>query len=370
MLKKWEVYFIEVIRGRKKGFLPEIIKIILKPFSLFYSFGLKIRKFLYKQGLIKTYRPSGSILISIGNIVAGGAGKTPLTLLIAQEFYHKTKIAILSRGYRSLAEKSEEPICLSKGDGPLRSALYCGDEPCLLVENLPKAIAFVGKNRSKSAQMASEKGAKLILIDDGMQHHKLERDFEVVILDSHDPFGQGHLLPRGMLRDEPESLSKADLIVLNHVDSSTTYQSIKDQVHAYSQAPVVGTKLKVERIVSFEGKAIGPIKGKKVGLFCSIAHPEYFEKTVAELGAQIIDRHIIPDHRSFDMSEMTQFAARCAENGAELLVCTEKDKVKLVGNLTGSLPVAWVKIKLEIIEDQENWEKFIAKVNQALNTLD
>jgi tetraacyldisaccharide 4'-kinase len=328
--------------------------------------GLQIRGFFYRLGFIKTYKPIGPVLISIGNIAVGGTGKTPSTLMLAQAFYPHTKIAILSRGYRSVAEKQNEPMCLSKGDGPLHSALYCGDEPRLLVENLPKAIAFVGKNRSRAAQLATEAGAKLILIDDGMQHHKLARDFEVVVMDGRDPFGQGHLLPRGSLRDEPKTLVKADLIILNHIDTPQQYQDAQKQISKYSSAPTVGTKLKVVRIVGFEGKSMETIAGKKVGLFCSIARPDYFEETVKNLGAEIIHRYIIPDHKFFETDEMRKFADECRAKGADLLICTEKDKVKLLGNLSGSLPVAWVQIRLSIVQDEENWDTFITKVHALL----
>lgn len=366
MFKEWELYFLEVIRGRKTGPIAALWRVILAIFSRIYGVALFFRKWLYRVGIVKTFRPEGPVLVSIGNIVAGGTGKTPSTLLIAQQFYPDTPIAILSRGYRSMAENQDEPVCLSKGDGPLHSALYCGDEPCLLVENLPKALAYVGKNRSRAAQLATEAGAKLILIDDGMQHHKLERDFEVAVLDSRDPFGEGHLLPRGLLREEPEALSKASLIILNHVDSDEQYRTVQQQVAEYSKAPTIGTQPEVVRVVGFEGKALESIAGKKVGLFCSIAKPDYFERTVSGLGAQIVHRHIIPDHKMFDISRLRAFAKECIAKGAELMICTEKDKTKLVGNLSGSLSVAWVQIRLKVVEDEENWQQFIANVSEEL----
>lgn len=366
MFKQWELYVLEIIQGRKTGFIATVLKGFLKFCSFFYLIGIKIRAFFYKIGVVKTYRPHGPVLISIGNIVAGGTGKTPSTLMLAQAFYPDTKIGILSRGYRSSAEKQEEPVCLSRGEGALHSVLHCGDEPCLLVDNLPKALAYVGRNRARAAQLAAEAGAQLIIIDDGMQHHKLERDFEVVVLDSRDPFGQGHFLPRGLLRDQPESLAKADLIILNHSDSDAQYQAVKQEIARYTDAPTIGTKLRVVRVVGFEGKAIDSIAGKKVGLFCSIARPEYFEETVKSLGAEIVNRYIIPDHQMFDLAKLKEFAQESLAKGAELLICTEKDKVKLLGNLSGSISVAWVQIRLAITQDQPHWDTFIAKVRNLL----
>src|SRR5690606_3839799 len=131
---------------------------------------------------------------------------TPVTLMIAKEFYETHKIAIISRGYRSPAEKVATPLTLSVGKGPLHSAAYCGDEPFLLSENLPKAFVYVGKDRTKSATLASKVGAEIALLDDGMQHRSIARDYEVVVMDIEDLFGHGFYLPRGFLRESPKSL--------------------------------------------------------------------------------------------------------------------------------------------------------------------
>lgn len=364
MLKKCELYLIEVIQGKKTGIGASLLKIFLKFLSLFYGVGLSIRSALYRYGLIKTYRPH-AVVISVGNITAGGTGKTPAILMLAEEFKN-IPTALLSRGYCSPAEKEKEPICLSKGNGPLYSAHQCGDEPYLIVDNFPQLLAYVGKNRSRGAELAVDAGAKLILVDDGMQHRKLERDFDIAIMDARDPFGQGHLLPRGLLRDRPEALSCVDLIIFNHVDTYEHYQSVKKGVEKYTNAPTVAVKPEVVAILGSDGSRIDSIAGKKIAIFCGIARPDYFEQTIKQLGGKIVHRKIIPDHEMFELSDIQLFAKECKEKGFDLLMCTEKDKVKLNESITSSFNYAWVQMRLKILYDQENWEIFIKKVHDSL----
>ena len=112
----------------------------------------------------------------------------------------------------------------------MHPASFCGDEPYMLAQNLPKAFVFVGKDRHKTSSMAAKAGAQLILLDDGMQHRRLARDFDLVVLDSYDPFGQGYFLPRGFLREGMQSLSRADLIILNHVYDHAKFLELRQQI--------------------------------------------------------------------------------------------------------------------------------------------
>lgn len=307
------------------------------------------------------------VVISVGNIVAGGTGKTPVTLLLAKEFYDLVPIAILSRGYRSKAESLSTPIVLSRGQGPMHPASYCGDESYMLSQNLPKTFVFVGKDRHKASNMAAKAGVKLILLDDGMQHRRLARDFEVVVMDACDPFGQGYFLPRGLLREGLKSLARADLIILNHVYEHERFIRIRQQIASYSTAPVAATKIEVAQILDLNNQSIHPIKDTKVGIFCGIAHPDYFKETIQQQGAHVIDSYFIADHMDYDFSELADFAKNCKEKGAELIICTEKDRVKLVESLQLALPIAWVQMRLVFVEGETLWRAFIERAKANLD---
>lgn len=365
MLKHAELYFLEIITGKRQGFFISLLKAFLLPISWIYKFFVSCRNWAFDHEWLRRYSPPVPVVISVGNIVTGGTGKTPVTLLLAKEFYDSVPIAILARGYRSKAENLSTPVVLSRGQGPMHPASYCGDESYMLSQNLPKAFVFVGKDRHKSSNMAAKAGAKIILLDDGMQHRRLARDFEVVVMDGCDPFGQGYFLPRGLLREGIRSLARADLIILNHIDEHDCFVKIRQQIASYSTAPVVGTKTEVAQILDLNGKPISSISGKKVGIFCGIAHPDYFHKTITGLGAQVVDTYFIADHMDYNFNELADFAQTCKEKDAEMILCTEKDRVKLVESLQLAIPIAWVQMRLVFVEGEMLWKAFIekAKVN-------
>lgn len=361
-----EYYFLSVITGKKKGVFASFLRGVLWILSLPFRWVIACRNWIFDQGWVCRYFPPVPVVISIGNIVVGGTGKTPVTLMIAQEFYQEFFVAVLSRGYRSQAEKLPIPIVLCKGEGPMQSAAFCGDEPFLIAQNLPKAFVVVGKDRHKASDIAAKAGAHVILLDDGMQHRRLARDFEVVVMDAGDPFGQGHFLPRGLLRESVKSLSRANLIILNHTASGDSFVSMKNHIAKYSSAIVVGTKMEVLQVETLEGNRIESIKGKKVGTFCCIAHPEYFERTITQEGAQIVKSIFAPDHMCFSTKELAAFAEKCKASGAELLLCTEKDRVKILDVKGLALPVAWVKMQLTLMEGMAEWTSFMANIKDDL----
>lgn len=365
-----ETYFLDLIRGKKQGPFACLFRAILRIFSWFYGLFVGARNWAYDHGWARKYTPPVPVVISVGNIVAGGTGKTPVTLMLAQELHQVAPLAILSRGYRSKAENLSTPVTLSRGQGPLHPASYCGDEPYMLSMNVPKALVFVGKDRYKASNMAAKAGALLILLDDGMQHRSLSRDFEVVVIDALDPFGLGYFLPRGLLREGLGALSRADLIVLNHVKDHQHYQALCQKIGCYTCAPVVATKTEVAEIYDLKDQPHKqPLSGIKVGIFCGIAHPDYFAKTVRTQEAEIVGEYFIADHKEFDLEDLNRFAQKCKENGAEYLVCTEKDRVKLAEAVELSLPILWIRMRLGIVEGKSAWDAFIgrAKANLSLH---
>jgi tetraacyldisaccharide 4'-kinase len=358
IVKKLELYLKDIVRGRRRGFVAALIKALLLPLSWLYGFGVSCRNRLYEKGWMRRYVPPVPLVISVGNIVAGGTGKTPVTLLLAGAFYERFTVAILSRGYRSKAEKLNAPLLLCEGQGPTFPASYCGDEPYLFAQRLPKAIVIVGGNRKKASFLAAKVGAQAIFLDDGMQHRRLARDFDVVVIDVGDPFGQGYLLPRGFLREDICSLARANLIILNHISDLEQFTSVKMQLKPYSSAPVVGTKGTVIAIRDLKGQEMS-LKELSVGMFCAIAHPEYFRRTLEQEGIQVVSEYILADHESVSVKNLEQFAQVSMKKGAKWLICTEKDRVKLQDQLTLTLPIIWVQLELRVVAGQEEWQNFL-----------
>lgn len=366
MFRCLENLVVEVIVGRRKGGVFLILKSILLFFSWIYQLVSISRNFFYDKKILKQKRVT-AFVISIGNIVAGGTGKTPLTLLLARMLRDFGKIAVISRGYRGKFEKSGRPVFLSKGMGPLLSAEEGGDEPFLLAKNLNGVFLLVGKNRIQAAQMACDTGVEMIILDDGMQHRSLFRDFDIVVMDAGSPFGYEHFLPRGFLRESPRALARADLIFVNHVVNKEQLREIEKRIRKYSLAPIVSARVIPDCVLKGNGEEVS-IKNRRVGVFCAIAKPAYFSRTVNLLGAEVVQEYFLTDHDSFSSSKLEDFSLQCRSCEAELLVCTEKDWVKLEQKDHLSLPLAFVQMSLEIFSGKENWESFVKGLQQKLGS--
>jgi tetraacyldisaccharide 4'-kinase len=336
-----ETYAIDVIEGRRRG------QSLFYLLSFFYRAASAMRHYAYCKNWIKKTEVAACV-VSVGNIVAGGTGKTPVVRLLAEELKDKHQIAILSRGYRGSIEKSNQILRVSTDT----EASVCGDESLLLAQKLPGVSVWAGKKRSHSAQIAVKNGAEIILLDDGFQHRQLKRDFELIVMNAQDLFGKGYFLPRGYLRDAPERLAAADLIVVNAVQSLSEHEKIKKALASYTAAPIVSMRMRLE----------SDLGQKTVGVFCGIGSPRQFLEGIRALGTNVVAEWLLPDHQAPTINELHEFALRSQERGAEAIVCTEKDAVKLQTGLELPLPLIVVEGKLEIIRGKNHWLKFIQRI--------
>jgi tetraacyldisaccharide 4'-kinase len=345
-----EGYLRGVIRGERgcgllKGFLTLL--------SWLYRGVVILRHHAYDRGWLRQVEVP-AVVVSVGNIVAGGTGKTPLVHLLVSVLMHRRRCAILSRGYRSSVEKSGEIMHLSKEKLPSLSPVLCGDEPYWLAQSLPEAAVFVGRERSRSALLACREGAEVLILDDGMQHRRLKRDFELVVVDATDPFGGGYFLPRAFLRDLPERLMSAHLIIGTAIENFLEYEQFQVKMAPYSAAPIVAMQL----------TACGDqdLKGKRVGLFCGIGNPGRFIESVHRLGGEIVESLVGRDHEAFPEEMLETFAKRCALRGAEALVCTEKDGVRVRSAFSPSLPIIPIKARFEVTFGADHWNTLLRKL--------
>ncbi len=358
IFRNFEIYIKNIIKGKNRSPISFLVLSFLYPLSIVFKCTVGIRNWLYEHHWMRKYIPPVPLVISVGNIVAGGTGKTPVTGFLAQFFYERFSLALISRGYRSQAEKLEHPLILCEGNGPLFPPEFCGDEPYLLAKRFPKALVIVGRDRRKASSLAAKDSVKIIILDDAMQHRSLDRDFDVVVIDANDPYGQGYHLPRGFLRESVKSLSRADLIVINHIDNQEQFESLSAQLKQYSSAPMMGTRVGIKSIQTLKGGSIPSLQGKNLGIFCSIAHPDYFKMTVESQGAKVVSELHICDHGKFLEKDLERFAKKSLKCGADYLICTEKDRVKLVDSLELVLPVIWIEMDIKIVAGEESWSQF------------
>ena len=267
--------------------------------SLAYRGGARLHRALSKPA------HASVPVISVGNLTVGGAGKTPVALCLAQRLIARgRRPAVLSRGYGRRGNAPQEV----SADSSVRDV---GDEPLLLARR--GLTVFVGPKRALLARLAVERGADVLVLDDGLQHHGLARDLDVVVADASNPFGNGRPLPRGPLREPVEALRRVErgLVWLTRCD-----QPRDPRVSRLPKWPVVES----------EYVATADLRGKRVFAFAGIARPASFEATLLALGAQLTGTRWFRDHHPYTQHDLQ--ALRRDADGA-LLVTTEKDLVRI-----------------------------------------
>lgn len=312
--------------------------LLLWPWSLLYRLAVAVRAALYSRGLKASYR-AGVPVIAIGNLTVGGTGKTPVTDAVVRRLISLGhKVAVVSRGYGGSFRGEVGRV--AAGDGRLlMSAAAAGDEPCLLARRNPELTVFVARKRALGVRAAEAAGAQVIVLDDGFQHLAVQRDLDIVLLDSRAPFGNGHLLPAGALREAPAALSRADLVVLTHTAAQGT-----------PGLPFAGPVLRcrhrlADSLVSLAGEVTpwSAVVGRRVAAFAGIARPEDFFSALAARGVTLAAQLPLKDHQDFSAQLLKELQGLC--DNAELLITTEKDAVKL---RAADFPCPCLAVPLEV----------------------
>lgn len=299
-------------------------------------------------------------VISVGNITLGGAGKTPVVAHLARVLQkHGYRVTVLSRGYR---RRSRGVRIVSDGQGIRLNRSEAGDEPYLLARRLPGVPIVVGENRVSAGRLAIDLfGPDTLLLDDGFQHVRLHRDIDLVVIDASNPFGNGRVLPGGILREPIKSLHRAHLFWLTRVDQTDDLALLEKFLHALQpEAGIIQSTYRPTRLRSLETGAeadLSVLQGARTVMVCGIANPASFERTLLELGADLMERFSFPDHHPFKASEMREVQNAAATKGAKLIVTTEKDGVRIPRDIQYKVPVYELNIEVHIIQGKEFLEK-------------
>jgi tetraacyldisaccharide 4'-kinase len=312
----------------------------LKVLSMGYGAVMKLRNYRYASGRAQVYRLPCPV-VSVGNLSVGGTGKTPMTVFLSQRMRQRgLRCVVLSRGYKGSAERCGGLV--SDGQTVAMSAEQAGDEPFMMACSLPGTPVRVGRDRYEAGLKAFARfHPDIIILDDGFQHRRLYRDLDVVLMDAFMPFGNGHLLPRGILREPPSALSRAHLVVLTRSENATPPGIASLQAHGI-QKPVFVTKhtLLLRAMISKGAHLLDPaqlteepvwerVAGRHALLFSGIAKSDQLEKSLRDNGLHIVDHCRYADHHAYDARDVRQIDARAVEKRADLLVTTHKDYVRL-----------------------------------------
>jgi tetraacyldisaccharide 4'-kinase len=345
---------------REKSLGTKILLLPLYFLSVPYQWAVRTRILFYNIGLLKTKRLPCPV-ISVGNITVGGTGKTPLVMLLARGLKERgIKIAILSRGYK---RKQNSDSLVSDGQNLFLSPAAAGDEPYLMANVLKGVPILVGKDRFMTGQMVLERfGVRGLLLDDGYQHLHLHRDLNILLIDSNVGFGDGHLLPRGILREPLSHLQRADLFVLTKVKDIKACQSLERKLNEiHPRAQVFHSHYEPTGLISSKGERedFQAFRGKKVLALSGIANPDYFSSLLRRCGMEIGKELIFPDHHFYTRGDLA-----CIEEsskGMDQVVTTEKDMLKLQNSSIGHLPIQALHIEMKIWEEEAFFKRIISQ---------
>ena len=323
-------------------------RIGLLPLSVLYGAIQRTRAFIYRSGIAKSHRPEGIKIISIGNITVGGTGKTPVTIYLAEALRAKgMDVAILSRGY-GRATRGVQVV--SEGCGPLLTPKDAGDEPYLMAKRLEGVPLVVAERRIEGAELIKERfHPQLIIMDDGFQHLKIARDVDIVLIDGRQLRANHYVLPAGPLREPSCALRRADIVLLKE-----GVQPPQGVLAHMAGKPRWSFSYRPSRIRDTGFQIVGGvelIKGKRVFALCAIAEPDSFFRTLKSCGAELKGSLVFADHHNYGMADLHTIETHFRRSGAEWLITTEKDCVKLC-RLSGvdGLPLYALSIDVAVEE--------------------
>ncbi len=333
MKERLKQFLLYVVSTREKRFLVYFFRPLLWFLSMLYLGVITCNS-------AKKERELSCPVISVGNLVLGGTGKTPAVEMLARMIKAMGyKAAILSRGYGGKPARAVAGLSIvSDGERVLLGAEEGGDEPRVLADNLPGAVVLVGKDRFRTGSYAiNNLGASAVILDDGYQHTALKRDLDIVTLDSSCPFGNGHLFPRGTLREPVEGLKRADLFLLTRVDMAASMGSSVEDLRRKLRsvnpaAPVlesVHLPVYLENVITGERLELEFLTGRNVFAVSSIGNPQSFEKTLRNLGARLVDEFRFADHHRYTPGEIARIRCMAQEKGVRIWLTTQKDVVRL-----------------------------------------
>lgn len=354
------------------GLWGRMLSLGLCPLSWPYGLVIAIRNRLYDRGICRRERLPIPV-ISVGNVTAGGTGKTPLVILLARLLREKDyRPAVASRGYGGDAPAAVNIV--TDGKQILMGYRQAGDEPILIARAVAGVPVLTGPKRALTGRYACERfGADVLILDDGFQHRQLLRDLDIVLVDARRPLGNGRLLPAGPLREPAGALRRAQAIVR----TGGTLMAIEEKsMKPFPQAGLreteemtglpevpqfraVNRPLDLINPATEEIRPVADLQGRRVCAFAGIGAPENFRETLRALKAEVDPFMAFPDHHRYCAADLEKIEGAAAASGAEMIVTTEKDLVRFAG-WPGFPQRLWaLRMEIAVLSDAEPFEQWV-----------
>jgi tetraacyldisaccharide 4'-kinase len=328
--------FESLVSGERRGIGASAARGGLRVLGFLYGRVMAVRNAYYDTWAMPAWLDVP--VVSVGNLTVGGTGKTPMTIWLCERLLERgRKPAVLSRGYKASAEG-------------------VADELLLVSRRVPQAVAIAHADRLRAGRMAIEQyQVKAAILDDGFQHRRLGRDLDILLIDATRPFGYGHILPGGLLRERISAMRRADAVIITRADQADAGKiaTIEKIVREWNrEAPIVQAVHEPSGFADLAGTPVDAPTDMRVGAIAGIARPNAFVRTLADLGLSPAATAVYPDHYAYSTTDVERIAAWARDEKLGCLLTTEKDAVKLA-RIGGHwpMPVVSVGIRIKMLDD-------------------
>ncbi len=358
-----------------RSFTDQIVGGVLQLGAVLYGLGVRTRNLAYDRGWVRQARVPCPV-ISVGNLTVGGTGKTTCVELVVETLRTLGKRpCVLSRGHGG-RRRAPYAVQVSEGrctvDGQETTAVDgLADEPQLLAEHLEGVPVIVGRRREETGKRGvDDYHADVIVLDDGMQYRRLARECEIVLLQARMPLGGWPLLPRGPMREPLGALRRADVILLTKADQSLdVFAALQERIQRINpDALVLPASHDAMGLWAPATRAVVPLPRldrMRVGLISSIGDPEGFERTMTRLGATVCRHAMYPDHYPYTQADWQQALRQVSQGGAQAIITTEKDAIRLrpwLAQGSPEIPVWILRIRMRLLEGDQRFHDRLARV--------
>lgn len=375
----FERFAVNVIYGRDRSFKARMLGAFLRVLSILYGCIVLLRSALYRWGILRAQH-LGCLVIVVGNLTVGGTGKTPVVERLARTLQENgRKVGILSRGYKSrneplpkrlmrwiLNQPPVPPRVVSDGATVFFNSEVAGDEPYMLAKNLPGVAVITDKDRVKAGMYAIRNfGVDTLILDDGFQYYQLKDHLQLLLIDKTNPFGNGALLPRGLLREPVSQMARASYVFLTKSEEPAD-EALLSTIRRYRPGETciecAHRPKYLDPVGEGERHSLDWLQGKRVGALSGIAVPESFEEFLRSLGASEVRPFRFMDHHRFSEEELDGIFADVRELSLDALITTEKDAVRIDKTNCPGVPFYFLRVEVHLTAGASGFEEAVRRV--------